>query len=101
VQQNAVNLALDDPGVDQADERLEQHFADAVEAFFRTARFRNGAAAGASRFTVAFELRAVAMGAGSGFCASRVTDLTDTDLQCAAIAHETCGREGRWRIWCQ
>ena len=55
VQHHAVDLALENAGIDQAEKRLEQHFADAVEALFERSGLqrRSCSVAGASRFMIA------------------------------------------------
>ncbi len=92
MQHDAIDLALDDAGIDQAEKRLEQHFADAVEALFERSGLqrRVTAAAGASRFTIAAKLRVVAMAKDQPL-RQRVADLADADLQRAAVAHQAGG----------
>ena len=92
MQQHAIDLALENAGVDQAEKRLEQHFADAVEALFERSGFAAPRAlvAGASRFMIAAKLRVVAM-ADDQALRQRVADLADADLQRAAVAHEARG----------
>ena len=92
MQQHAVDLALEDAGVDQAEKRLEQHFADAVEALFERPGFqrRELRRPGASRFMMRVELRVVAV-AHDQPLRQRVADLADADLQRAAVAHQARG----------
>src|SRR6202034_1467530 len=87
MEQNAVHLALDDAGIDQADERLEQHFADAVESFFERSGFERRTR-GRKPLHGRLELRAIAMAKDQAL-RQRVAGLADADLQCAAVANET------------
>src|SRR5258708_19373775 len=40
MQHHAIDLALENAGVDQAEKRLEQHFADAVKTLFERSGFQ-------------------------------------------------------------
>jgi hypothetical protein len=53
VQRHAIDLALENTGVDQAEKRLDQHFADPIKPL-RERRALRGAAPGASRFMMAW-----------------------------------------------
>src|ERR1700733_15021177 len=87
MEQNAIHLALDDAGVDQADEGLEQHFTDAVEALFKRRGFER-LTGGRKPLHGRLELRGIAMAEDQSL-RERVASLADTDLQRAAVANET------------
>ena len=56
MQHHAVDFALENAGLDQAEKRLEQHFADAVEALLERPglQLRELFGPGASRFMMAW-----------------------------------------------
>src|SRR3984957_3149706 len=86
MEQNAIHLALDDANVDQADEGLEQHFTDAVEALFERRGFER-LTGGRKPLHGRLELRGIAM-AEDQTLRERIADLADADLQRAAVANE-------------
>ena len=91
VQHDAIDLALEDAGVDQAEKRLEQHFADAIETLFeRSGLQRRRGSRRREPLHDRAKLRIVAM-AHDQALRQRVADLPDTDLKRAAVAHQTRG----------
>ena len=109
MQHGAVDLALEDACLDQAEKRLEQHFADAVETFFERSGLQSRGWLGCRRKPLhdRMKLRIVVVTDDQAL-RQRVAHLPDSDLQRAAVAHEARGmqsdgifgvadRFGRWR----
>src|SRR5207244_3353945 len=89
VQDDAIDGALEDAGIDQADEGLGHHLADAVEALVERAGFRRRSAGREPGHDLA-KPRIVPM-ADDEALRQRVADLADADLQRAAVAYEARG----------
>ncbi len=109
MQHDAIDLALENAGIDQTQKRLEQHFADAVEALFERpgVRFERRIRGGPQPLHDRVKLRIVAM-ADDQPLRQRIADLSDADLKRPAIADQARGmqadrvfgvrdRLGRWR----
>ena len=94
MQHHAVDFALENAGVDQAEKRLEQHFADAVEPLLERPGLQRGALLGSRREPLhdGVKLRVVAM-TNDQALRQRVADLPDADLQRAAVAHQPRGMQ--------
>ena len=90
VQRHAVDLALENAGVDQAEKRLDQHFADAIKPLRRTARLSAGAAPGASRFMMAWNC-ALSRWRTISPCASASPTCPMPICKRAAVGHEARG----------
>src|SRR6266436_1468121 len=92
MQQHAIDLALENVGVDQAEKRLEQHFADAVKTLLKRSGFQGRERLGpvSQPLHDAMKLRIVAL-ANDQALRQSIANLPDTDLQRAAVADEACG----------
>ena len=92
MQDHTIDVALQDAGVDQSEERLEQHLADAIEALLEWPGLGSCELCGTGRKTLhdAVELNVVAV-ADHEPLRQRITDLPDPDLQRAAVADQTGG----------
>src|SRR6516165_10723439 len=91
VEQGAVDLALEDAGLDQFDESLGDDFADAVEALLERRRFH--ALLPRTRRKLlddGAELRVVGMANDQGL-RHGIADLPDADLQASAVAYKAGG----------
>src|SRR6266850_6494675 len=92
MQQYAIDLALENAGVDQTQKRLEQHFADAVETLFERSGFQSRKRLGpvCQPLHDGMKLRIVAV-ANDQALRQSIANLPDADLQRAAVAHEARG----------
>ena len=91
MQQHAVDLALENAGFDQAEKRLEQHFADAVKACIERPGFLGGDRyIGRQPLHDGVKLRIIAVAQYQPL-RQRIADLADADLQRAAVAHQARG----------
>ena len=109
VQHGAVHLALEDACLDQAEKRLEQHFADAVQTFFEGAGLQSRGWLGCRRKPLHDRMKlCIVVVTDDQTLRQRIAHLPNADLQCAAVAHEAGGvqsdgifgvadRFGRWR----
>ena len=92
MQQYAIDLALENAGVDQAQKRLEQHFADAVKTLLERSGFQRREWLGSVPQPLhdGMKLRIVAV-ANDQTLRQSIANLPDADLQRAAVTHEACG----------
>ena len=92
MQQYAIDLALENAGVDQAQKRLEQHFADAVKTLLERSGFQRREWLGSVPQPLhdGMKLRIVAV-ANDQTLRQSIANLPNADLQRAAVTHEACG----------
>ena len=92
MQHHAIDLALENAGVDQAQKRLEQHFADAVKTLLERSGFQRREWLGSVPEPLhdGVKLRIVAV-ANDQALRQSIADLPDADLQRTTVTHEASG----------